>query len=78
MRVSKGGLPIDLPIGGHHRGTTPPSARQDENRAPERQPSRASDFGVLIEPTIELRDANRAKHQVPVALSKPSTKFPEQ
>ena len=35
MWVSKGGLPIDLPIGGHHRGTTP-SAHQDENRAPER------------------------------------------
>ena len=35
MRMSKGGLPISLPIGRRHRGTTP-SARQDENRAPER------------------------------------------
>ena len=35
MRMSKGGLPISLPIGGRHHGTTP-SARQDENQAPER------------------------------------------
>ena len=28
---------------------TPPSARRDKNRAPERQPSRPSDFGMLIE-----------------------------
>ena len=34
MWVSRG-LPISLPIGEHHRGTTP-SARQDENQASER------------------------------------------
>lgn len=32
----------------------PPSARRDENRAPERQPSRPSDFGMLIEPSSEF------------------------
>ena len=45
----------------------PPSARQDENAG----------SGALIESTIGLRIVNLAKHQVPRALSKPSTKFPE-
>ena len=31
-----------------------PSMRRDENRAPERQPSRPSDFGMLIEPSSEF------------------------
>ena len=37
-----------------------PPTRRDENRAPERQPSRPSDFGVLIGPSIGLRNANQA------------------
>ena len=45
---------------------------------PQRTPGRKPGSGALIEPTIGLRGANRAKHQVPVALSKPSTAFPEQ
>ena len=53
-----------------------PSARRDENRAPERQPSRPSDFGALIEPSIGLRDVNRAERRVPRALAGPSSEFP--
>ena len=79
MWVSRG-LPIRLPIGEHHRGTTP-SARQDENRAPERQPSRASDFGMLTEPSSELpwhypsrapnsQSISRAKQRVPAAKNR--------
>ena len=53
-----------------------PSARRDENRAPERQPSRPSDFGALIEPSIGLRDVNRAERRVPRALAGPSSESP--
>ena len=45
---------------------------------PQRAPGRKPGSGALTEPTIGLRNANRAEYQVPVALSKPSTKFPEQ
>ena len=65
MRVSKGGLPIDLPIGGHHRGTTP-----------QRTPGRKPGSGALIEPTIGLLIVNLTKHQVPRALAEPSSELP--
>ena len=65
----------------------PPSARQDENRAPERQPSRASDFGVLIELNTEFpwhypsrvpnsQSISRAEQRVPRALAEPSSELP--
>ncbi len=44
---------------------------------PQRTPGRKPGSGALIESTIGLRIVNLAKHQVPRALSKPSTKFPE-
>ena len=65
----------------------PPSARQDENRAPERQPSRPSDFGMLIELSIKFpehypsrapnsQSSSRVKQRVPRALAGPSSEFP--
>ena len=39
---------------GHVLTSRAPSARRDENRAPERQPSRPSDFETLIEPSSEF------------------------
>ena len=84
MWVSRAGFPIGPPIGGHHRGTTP-SAHQDENRAPERQPSRASDFGMLIELSTKLpwhypsrvpssQSISRAEQRVLRALPRPSSR----
>ena len=64
MRVSKGGLPIGLPIGEQHRGTTP-----------QRTPGRKPGSGALTEPTIGLRGADRAKRRVPEALARPSSEF---
>ena len=72
--------PQRMPEPPAHAGTPDacqdPSARRDENRAPERQPSRPSDFGVLIEPSTGLRDVNRAERRVPRALAGPSSEFP--
>lgn len=45
---------------------------------PQRTSGRKPGSGALIEPTIGLRNASQAEYQVPVALSKPSTKFPDQ
>ena len=63
----------------------PPSARQDENRAPERQPSRASDFGMLTEPSTKFpwhypsqvpysQSISRAERRVLRALPRPSSR----
>lgn len=43
---------------------------------PQRTPGRKPGSGALIEPTIGLRDANRATRRVPRALAGPSSEFP--
>ena len=64
-----------------------PPTRRDENRAPERQPSRPSDFGVLIELSTKFpwhypsrvphsQSSSRAEYQIPRALAGPSSEFP--
>lgn len=65
MWVSRAGFPIGPPIGGCHRGTPP-----------QRTPGRKPGSGALIEPTIGLRDANRATRRVPRALAGPSSESP--
>lgn len=58
-----------------------PPARRDENRAPERQPSRASDFGMLIKLSTKLpwhypsrvpnsQSISRAEQRVPAAKNR--------
>ena len=44
--------------------------------SPQRTPGRKPGSGALIEPTIGLRDANRATRRVPRALAGPSSEFP--
>ena len=46
------------------------------SRAPQRTPGRKPGSGALIEPTIGLRDANRATRRVPRALAGPSSESP--
>ena len=67
MRVSKGGA-----------SDRPTDRRTPPWHHPQRTPGRKPGSGALIEPTIGLRNASQAEYQVPVALSKPSTKFPDQ
>ena len=43
---------------------------------PQRAPERTPGSGALTEPTIGLRNANRAKHQVPRVLAESSSEFP--
>ncbi len=49
-----------------------PSARQNPQRAPGRKPG----SGASTEPTIGLRDVNRAEQRVPRAVAEPSSEFP--
>ena len=51
-----------------------PPARQSPQRAPGRKPG----SGALTEPSIGLRDVNRAEQRVPRALAGPSSEFPRQ
>ena len=44
--------------------------------SPQRTPGRKPGSGALIEPTIGLRDANRATRRVPRALAGPSSESP--
>lgn len=44
--------------------------------SPQRTPGRKPGSGALIEPTIGLRDANRATRRVPRALAGPSSELP--
>lgn len=46
--------------------------------SPQRTPGRKPGSGALIEPTIGLRDANRATRRVPRALAGPSSESPRQ
>lgn len=59
----------------------PPAHARTKKRAPERQPSRASDFGMLTEPSSELpwhypsrapnsQSISRAKQRVPAAKNR--------
>ena len=52
------------------RGRTP--ARQNPRRTPGRKPG----SGALTEPSIGLRDVNRAEQRVPRAVAEPSSEFP--
>ena len=49
-----------------------PSACQSPHRAPGRKPG----SGALTEPSIGLRDVNRAEQRVPRAVAEPSSEFP--
>lgn len=49
-----------------------PPARQSPQRAPGRKPG----SGALTEPSIGLRDVNRAEQRVPRAVAEPSSEFP--
>ena len=55
-----------------------PSARQNPQRArtPQRAPGRKPGSGASTEPTIGLRDVNRAEQRVPRAVAEPSSEFP--
>ena len=68
---------------GPQRMPEPASARQSPRRVPEPQrartpsaPGRKPGSGASTEPTIGLRDANRAERRVPRALAGPSSEFP--
>ena len=54
----------------------PTRARTPARQSPQRAPGRKPDSGALIEPTIGLRDANRATRRVPRALAGPSSESP--
>ena len=67
---------------GPQRTPEPASARQSPRRVPEPQrartpsaPGRKPGSGASTEPTIGLRDANRAERRVPRALAGPSSEF---
>lgn len=45
-------------------------------RAPQRAPGRKPGSGALTEPSIGLRDVNRAEQRVPRAVAEPSSEFP--
>lgn len=51
----------------------PQHARTPARQSPQRAPGRKPGSGALIEPTIGLRDANRATRRVPRALAGPSS-----
>ena len=55
-----------------------PPARQNPQRArtPQRAPGRKPGSGASTEPTIGLRDVNRAEQRVPRAVAEPSSEFP--
>ena len=55
-----------------------PSARQNPQRArtPQRAPGRKPGSGASTEPTIGLRDVNRAEQRVPRAVAEPSSELP--
>ncbi len=57
-----------------------PSACRNPRRAPEpqRAPGRKPGSGALTEPSIGLRDVNRAEQRVPRAVAEPSSEFPLQ
>ena len=56
----------------------PASACQNPQRTPEpqRAPGRKPGSGALTEPSIGLRDVNRAEQRVPRAVAEPSSEFP--
>ena len=55
-----------------------PPARQNPQRArtPQRAPGRKPGSGASTEPTIGLRDVNRAEQRVPRAVAEPSSELP--
>lgn len=59
-----------------HAGT--PDARQSPpaRTRPQRMPGRKPGSGALTEPSIGLRDVNRAEQRVPRAVAEPSSEFP--
>ena len=54
----------------------PTRARTPARQSPQRAPGRKPGSGALTEPSIGLRDVNRAEQRVPRAVAEPSSEFP--
>lgn len=64
---------------GPQRMPEPPTrARTPARQNPQRAPGRKPGSGASTEPTIGLRDVNRAEQRVPRAVAEPSSEFPLQ
>ena len=63
---------------GPQRMPEPPTRARTPARArtPQRAPGRKPGSGASTEPTIGLRDVNRAEQRVPRAVAEPSSEFP--
>ena len=58
------------------RAPEPQRARTPARQSPQRAPGRKPGSGALTEPSIGLRDVNRAEQRVPRAVAEPSSEFP--
>ena len=58
------------------RAPEPQRARAPARQSPQRAPGRKPGSGALTEPSIGLRDVNRAEQRVPRAVAEPSSEFP--